>query len=115
MALIPKCMSTQHPDNAFVPPYAIDGVIKGDAEITEAVEVFQLGCDEQMWDSEGKEADNQVVQKLLTAHSDFFKNNRMFVVEDGPPRGILRSPAADKRSRSQCLKIMFFKNCNFEK
>ena len=74
MALIPKCMSTQHPDNAFVPPYAIDGVIKGDAEITEAVEVFQLGCDEQMWDSEGKEADNQVVQKLLTAHSDFFKN-----------------------------------------
>tara|TARA_B100001750_G_C15320412_1_gene501906 strand:- start:2 stop:724 length:723 start_codon:yes stop_codon:yes gene_type:complete len=67
-------MSTQHPDNAFVPTYATDGVIKGDGEITEAVEVFDLGCDEQMWDSEGKEADNQVVQKLLSAHSDFFKS-----------------------------------------
>ena len=74
MAFIPKCMSTQHPDNAFVPTYATDGVIKGDGEITEAVEVFNLGCDEQMWDSEGKETDNQVVQKLLSAHSDFFKS-----------------------------------------
>ena len=26
-------MSTQHPDNAAAPPYAVDGVIKGDGEI----------------------------------------------------------------------------------
>ncbi len=76
MPLIPKCMSTQHPDNAFVPPYAIDGVLKGEGEITEAVDIFALGSDEQMWDSEGKEADNQVVQKLLTNHSAFFQDER---------------------------------------
>ncbi len=74
MPLVPKCMSTQHPDNVTPPPYAADGVLKGEGEITEAVEVFSLGCDEQMWDSEGKEADNQVVQKLLTGHPDFFKS-----------------------------------------
>lgn len=39
----------------------------------EAFFVFsQLGCQEQMWDSEGKEADNQVVEKLLSRHLDFF-------------------------------------------
>ena len=27
-----------------------------------------------MWDSEGKEADNQVVRKLLTSYPDFFRN-----------------------------------------
>ncbi len=74
--LIPKCMSTQHPDNAFVAPYSSGGVLKGEGEIMEAVEVFSLGCDEQMWDSEGKEADNQVVQKLLTGHPNFFQRQR---------------------------------------
>lgn len=76
MTFVPKCMSTQHPDNATAPPFAIDGVLKGEGEITEAVHVFELGCDEQMWDSEGKEADNRVVQKLLTNYPDFFKSER---------------------------------------
>ena len=40
----------------------------------EAVSVFDMGCDEQMWDSEGKEADTQVVRKLLTGYPDFFRN-----------------------------------------
>ena len=39
------------------------------------MDVFALGCDEQMWDSEGKEADNQVVRKLLTGYPDFFHDN----------------------------------------
>ena len=61
MFLVPKVMSTQHPDNATPAPFADDaGVLKGDGEVDEAVHVFALGCDEQMWDSEGKEADNQV-------------------------------------------------------
>ena len=51
------------------------GVLKGDGEVDEAVDVFALGCDEQMWDSEGKEADNQVVRKLLTNYPDFFQGN----------------------------------------
>ena len=76
MPLIPKVMSTQHPDNAESPSYAVDGVLKGDGEITEAAEHFALGCDEQMWDSEGKDADTHVVQKLLSTHPEFFANEK---------------------------------------
>ncbi len=76
MFLVPKVMSTQHPDNATPAPFADDaGVLKGDGEVDEAVDVFALGCDEQMWDSEGKEADNQVVRKLLTNYPNFFQGN----------------------------------------
>ena len=76
MPLIPKVMSTQHPDNASPAPFADSaGVLRGDGEIEEAVDVFALGCDEQMWDSEGKEADNQVVRKLLTGHPEFFQDD----------------------------------------
>ena len=77
MSLIPKVMSTQHPDNATPAPFADEaGVLKGEGEVAEAVSVFAMGCDEQMWDSEGKEADNQVVRKLLTNYPDFFQNER---------------------------------------
>lgn len=76
MPLIPRVMSTQHPDNATAPPFAVNGVLKGEGEIAEAVNVFQMGCDEQMWDSEGKEADRDVVQKLLTNYPDFFRHDR---------------------------------------
>ena len=74
MSLVPKVMSTQHPDNATPAPFADDtGVLKGDGEVEEAVAAFDLGCDEQMWDSEGKEVDNQVVRKLLTNYPDLFR------------------------------------------
>ena len=77
MYLVPKVMSTQHPDNATPAPFADDaGVLKGEGEVDEAVSVFEMGCDEQMWDSEGKEADSQVVRKLLTNYPDFFQNGR---------------------------------------
>jgi phosphoenolpyruvate carboxylase len=67
-------MSTQHPDNATPAPFADEtGVLKGDGEVEEAVAAFDLGCDEQMWDSEGKEVDNQVVRKLLTNYPDRFQ------------------------------------------
>ena len=76
MSLIPKVMSTQHPDNATPAPFADEaGVLKG--EVEEAVSVFEMGCDEQMWDSEGKEADNQVVRKLLTSYPDCFRNENL--------------------------------------
>jgi len=74
--LVPRVMSTQHPDNATPAPFADGaGVLKGDGEVNEAVDVFALGCDEQMWDSEGKETDNQVVRKLLTGFPVFFRGN----------------------------------------
>ena len=76
MPLVPKVMSTQHPDNATPAPFPDDaGVLRGDGEVAEAVHVFGLGCDEQMWDSEGKEADNQVVRKLLTGYPDVLQND----------------------------------------
>ena len=44
MSLVPKVMSTQHPDNATPPPFADEaGVLKGDGEVDEAVDVFALG------------------------------------------------------------------------
>ena len=72
-AKIPRCMSTQHPDNVSAPFFANEEVLYGNSEVTEAYYVFShLGCEEQMWDNEGKEIDNQVVEKLLTKYSDFF-------------------------------------------
>ena len=77
MFFVPKVMSTQHPDNAAPAPFADEeGVLRANGEVNEAFEIFSLGCDEQMWDSEGKEADNHVVQKLLTGFPEFFREKR---------------------------------------
>lgn len=71
---IPRCMSTQHPDNVVSPFFTNNAILGGEDEIEEAFYVFShLGCDEQMWDYEGKEVDNFVVKKLLTKYEDFFK------------------------------------------
>ena len=71
---IPRCMSTQHPDNVTVPFFAQGPVMEGMDEIREAYYAFShLGCDEQMWDFEGKEVDEFVVEKLLTTYEGFFR------------------------------------------
>ncbi len=71
---IPRCMSTQHPDNVNPPFFAENSEMGGEDEIKEAYYVFShLGCDEQMWDYEGKEVDNFVVKKLLSRYENFFK------------------------------------------
>ena len=76
MTEVPRCMSTQHPDNIATPFFSDSDVLAGEAEVKEAFFVFsQLGCREQMWDSEGKEVDNQVVEKLLSRYHDFFTKN----------------------------------------
>lgn len=75
---IPKCMSTQHPDNVNLPTFAENALLSGEDEIQEAYYAFsRLGCDEQMWDCEGKEVDNFVVKKLLTKYETFFKNKKL--------------------------------------
>ena len=75
---IPKCMSTQHPDNVNPPFFADDPQLSGEDEIQEAYYTFShLACDEQMWDCEGKEVDNYVVKKLLTRYESFFRSNRL--------------------------------------
>jgi len=74
--MIPRCMSTQHPDNVDPPFFASSPLLSGEDEIKEAYYVFShLGCDEQMWDCEGKEVDNYVVKKLLANYKSFFQEN----------------------------------------
>jgi phosphoenolpyruvate carboxylase len=76
MTMIPRCMSTQHPDNASVPFFASSAVLAGEDEIREAYYAFShLGCDEQMWDVEGKEIDTYVVKKLLTYYPEYFREH----------------------------------------
>lgn len=74
--IIPKTMSTQHPDNAVMPPFAMGEIFTGEEEILEAYYAYsELGCQEQMWDWEGKEVDPLVVEKLLSRYGDFFRAN----------------------------------------
>jgi phosphoenolpyruvate carboxylase len=75
---IPKCMSTQHPDNVHVPFFAESSELGGEDEVREAYYVYShLNCLEQMWDCEGKEVDNFVVKKLLTTYSTFFSGKKL--------------------------------------
>jgi len=75
---IPKCMSTQHPDNVNSPFFAENTELGGEDEVQEAYYAFShLGCDEQMWDCEGKEVDNYVVKKLLTRYGPFFGEKKL--------------------------------------
>ena len=75
---IPRCMSTQHPDNVNSPFFTESSEIGGEDEIMEAYYAFShLGCDEQMWDVEGKEIDNYVVKKLITKYENYFYENRL--------------------------------------
>jgi phosphoenolpyruvate carboxylase len=69
-------MSTQHPDNVTVPAWSKGEVIDGDAEIFEAYFAYEtLGCQEVMWDSEGKDADTRVVRKLLDKYGEYFREH----------------------------------------
>jgi phosphoenolpyruvate carboxylase len=73
---IPRTMSTQHPDNVTVPEWSTGEVIDGNAEIFEAYFAYEtLGCQEVMWDSEGKDADTRVTRKLLNNYPDYFHNH----------------------------------------
>lgn len=74
MTVPPRCMSTQHPDNVTVPFFAAGPAMSPADEIVEAHHAFsRLGCDEQMWDFDGKRADAFVVEKLLSDYADFFR------------------------------------------
>jgi len=75
---VPRCMSTQHPDNVTTPFFAESAELGGEDEVQEAYYAYShLACDEQMWDCEGKEVDNYVVKKLLTKYDSFFKEHRL--------------------------------------
>ncbi|MBM4462272.1 MAG: phosphoenolpyruvate carboxylase [Chloroflexi bacterium] len=72
--IVPRSMSTQHPDNARMPFFASGNVIGGEDEISEVYWGFsQLGCQEQMWDFEGKKTLSWVISELLVRNQGFFK------------------------------------------
>jgi len=77
---IPATMATQHPDNAS-PPY---WKTNGDAFISSYDEVYEcfldfseLGCEEYMWDWEGKFVDEAVVDRLYSEHFNFFLQHQL--------------------------------------
>jgi phosphoenolpyruvate carboxylase len=73
--LIPKTMSSQHPDNAMPPPWLETPFIAGDDEVDEVFHSWvRLGCQEAMWDAEGKDVDLNVVRKLLAKYGDAFRD-----------------------------------------
>src|SRR4030066_1937303 len=73
---IPHTMSTQHPDNVNVPAWSNGEIIDGNAEIYEAYFAYEtLGCQEVMWDAEGKDVDPRVVRKLLDKYQDYFRGH----------------------------------------
>jgi phosphoenolpyruvate carboxylase len=73
---IPKTMSTQHPDNAAIPEWNKEEVINGNAEVLEAYYAYSsLGCQEVMWDSEGKDTDTRVSRKLLQKYWEYFASH----------------------------------------
>lgn len=73
---IPRTMATQHPDNARAPSWARREVLEGEDEVQEAFLSYEeLGCQEVMWDSEGKDVDTRVIRKLLSSSDSYFKNH----------------------------------------
>jgi len=75
--MIPKTMSTQHPDNARMPEWSHDkAIIKNEDEIEEAYIAYKkMGIQEVMWDAEGKDVDTHVVRKIISKDNKFFSEN----------------------------------------
>ncbi len=80
MRKIPATMATQHPDHANSPLWKENGTafISAQEEVEECFSAFRdLGCQEYMWDWEGKYVDEAVVDKLFSNHYNFFKKTRL--------------------------------------
>lgn len=103
--MIPRVMSTQHPDNANIPFFAKTEVMDGDDEIKEAYYVFShFECDEQMWDFEGKEVDDFVVKKLLSSYYEFFSDKPLGKIFRLTPR--IPNPSVEKNEAKLVSEIL---------
>ena len=99
-------MSTQHPDNVAVPFFAPSPTMGGDEEVTEAFYAYShLGCDEQMWDAEGKEVDSFVVEKLFSAHPEFFRAHPLGEDVFLTPR--IPNPAVEPAQAKILLEVLY--------
>lgn len=71
-------MATQHPDNASAPFWSDKPFITTNLEVEEIYQsFFGLGCDEYMWDWEGKFADEGMIERLLTNYFEAFKKDQL--------------------------------------
>lgn len=77
---IPRTMASQHPDNASNPELCRGEIIAGDDEVYEVYfDYAVLGCQEAMWDAEGKDIDPYVVRKLFSNYRNYFAEKRLGV------------------------------------
>lgn len=75
---IPILMGTQHPDNACKPFWGDNAFIHSKQEAEEIYHCFSdIGCDEYMWDWEGKFADEAMIEKLLFQYFEYFKEQQI--------------------------------------
>ena len=74
---IPMLMATQHPDNANAPFWGKDAFITTKEEAEEIYQSFNIGCDEYMWDWEGKFADEAMIERLVTNYFKYFKEHQL--------------------------------------
>ena len=75
---IPILMGTQHPDNASAPSWCEEAFISTKMEAEEIYRsFFDLGCDEYMWDWEGKFADEAIIEKLMSRYLEAFKGQQI--------------------------------------
>ncbi len=78
MRKIPATMATQHPDNATVPYWGETPAISTSDEVEECYRAFSdLGCDEYMWDWEGKFVDEAVIDRLFNKYHEYFKKQQL--------------------------------------
>jgi phosphoenolpyruvate carboxylase len=71
---VPKTMATQHPDNAGEAFWLGQSFISSKEEVKECLISFlELGCEEFMWDWEGKYVDEAVIERLFEENFSFFK------------------------------------------
>src|SRR5438093_1078760 len=102
---IPRCMSTQHPDNVAMPFFAQSAPLTAEDEVREAYYAFShLGCDEQMWDFEGKEVDGHVVEKLLSTYESFFAERPIGEAIHLTPR--IPNPALEPTQAKVVLEVL---------
>lgn len=74
MRKIPATMASQHPDHATKPYWHDKAFIGVQEESQECFLSFsELGISEYKWDWEGKLADESILERLLSKHTDFFK------------------------------------------
>ncbi len=80
MRHIPATMATQHPDNSHAPFWETDGdgFVNVQEEVEECHTAFRdLGCEEYMWDWEGKYVDEAVMDKLFSSYHTYFTKHQI--------------------------------------